>query len=263
VRPYWAILSARFRVLLQYRAAAAAGLATQVFWGFIRIMIFAAFYAAKPEGQPMTFGQVVTYIWLGQALLRMMPWGYDAEVRTMIRSGTLAYEMVRPVKLYWFWYTRSLAGLMAPTLLRAVPMLVLAGLFFGLEPPASWASLGAFLAAIGASLLLGAAIATLLTITMLWTISGEGIASLINAAVWLFSGIMIPLPLFPDWAQAMLKALPFRGIFDTPLQLYTGLIPAAQMPGLLLNQLAWAAGMVALGQFVLSRGTRRLVVQGG
>jgi len=263
VRPYWAILSARFRILLQYRAAAVAGLATQVFWGFIRVMIFGAFYASATGRQPMSYAQVVTYIWLGQAFLRMMPWRADAEVNRMIRTGTVAYEMVRPVRLYWLWYTRSLAELMAPTLLRAVPMLVLAGLFFGLQPPASPAALGAFALALVGSLVLGAAIATLLTITMLWTISGEGIVGLVSACVWLLSGLVVPLPLFPAWAQTALKALPFRGIFDTPLQLYTGLIPAAQMLGPLLHQLVWAAGLVALGRFVLSRGTRRLVVQGG
>ena len=43
MRAYWAIFSARFRALLQYRAAAAAGCVTQVFWGLIRVMIFAGF----------------------------------------------------------------------------------------------------------------------------------------------------------------------------------------------------------------------------
>ena len=45
-RPYVAMLGARFRMLLQYRAAAFAGFATQLFWGAIELMIFAAFYAA-------------------------------------------------------------------------------------------------------------------------------------------------------------------------------------------------------------------------
>ena len=40
MKPYWAMLSARFRMLLQYRMAALAGCATQVFWGWIRVMIF-------------------------------------------------------------------------------------------------------------------------------------------------------------------------------------------------------------------------------
>ena len=62
---YWAILSARFSSLLQYRAAAAAGFGTQLFWGFIRVMIFHAFYRSTTAAQPMEFPEVVTYIWLG------------------------------------------------------------------------------------------------------------------------------------------------------------------------------------------------------
>ena len=45
--PYRAVVSARYRMLLQYRAAAFAGLVTQCFWGAIRLMIVAAFYAAS------------------------------------------------------------------------------------------------------------------------------------------------------------------------------------------------------------------------
>ncbi len=51
---YCAILSARFRMLLQYRAAAFAGFVTQLFWGLIRVMIFSAFYRSSNAPQPMT-----------------------------------------------------------------------------------------------------------------------------------------------------------------------------------------------------------------
>jgi len=68
VRPYLAILSARFRTLLQYRAAAIAGFGTQVFWGLIRMMIFLAFLenAVHP---PLNAAQTVGYVWLTQAFL--------------------------------------------------------------------------------------------------------------------------------------------------------------------------------------------------
>ena len=47
IRPYAAILGARFRMLLQYRAAAIAGLWTQIFFGLILIMIYEAFYRSS------------------------------------------------------------------------------------------------------------------------------------------------------------------------------------------------------------------------
>ena len=35
----------------------------------------------------------------------------DADVRTMVHTGTVAYEMVRPLDVYWVWFARTLAGL--------------------------------------------------------------------------------------------------------------------------------------------------------
>ena len=59
---YRAIVSARFRTLLQYRAAALAGLGTQLFWGLIRVMIMEAFYLSSNSSQPMGIEDVITYI---------------------------------------------------------------------------------------------------------------------------------------------------------------------------------------------------------
>ena len=47
MRPYAAVLSANVRTLLQYRAAAIAGFTTQIFWGFIRVMISQAFFRSS------------------------------------------------------------------------------------------------------------------------------------------------------------------------------------------------------------------------
>src|SRR6266545_1976080 len=99
--PYLAVFSARFRMLLQYRAAAAAGFGTQLFWGLIRMMIFGGFYHSTTLAQP------ITYVWLGQATLGLLLFGVDNDVRAMIRNGTVAYELLRPLDLYSLWYWRA------------------------------------------------------------------------------------------------------------------------------------------------------------
>ena len=73
MRPYASLLSARARMLLQYRAAAWAGTGTRLFWGIIRLMIFEAFYRSSTAEQPISLPEVVTYIWLGQAFLTLIP----------------------------------------------------------------------------------------------------------------------------------------------------------------------------------------------
>jgi ABC-2 type transport system permease protein len=263
VRAYWAIMSARFRMLLQYRAAAAAGLGTQLFWGLIRVMIFEGFYRSSGAPQPMSYRDVVTYVWLGQGLLGLLLWSIDAEVRTMVRAGMVAYELLRPLDLYTLWYVRSIAARAAPTALRAGPLLLLAWLFFGMQLPPSWGCAAGWAAATLGALLLGSALYTLTTISILWTISGEGVSRLMPALVYMLSGMLVPIPLFPAWAQWGLNFLPFRGLADVPFRVYMGHIPSIQVPAVLFHQLAWTVALVILGRWILARGTRRLVVQGG
>ena len=260
---YWAIFSARFRTLLQYRTAALAGLGTQIFWGWIRVMVFTAFYQSSSTMQPMTQDQVISYIWLGQGFLGIVLFGIDTDVSAMIRSGTVAYEMLRPMDVYSLWYARAVALRTAPVIMRAVPMLILAGLFFGLQPPLSFASACLWAVSMLGAVLLSSALGTIMTVSMMWTINGDGVARLMLSASFIFSGSIIPLPLFPSWMQPILNFLPFRGMADVPFRLYTGNIPMSEGLVSIGQQFIWAAILIAFGRWLLARGTHRLVVQGG
>ena len=262
-RPYLAIFSARFRALLQYRAAALAGLATQVFWGFVRVMIFTAFYAMSTGPQPMTLPEVITYVWLTQALLLVLPWRPDADVEQLVRSGNVAYELLRPVSLYGLWFARALAQRTAPALLRCLPMVVLAYAFFGLDAPAGPGAALAFGVSLVATFALSAAITTLLSISVLVTVEGKGVHVLVTSVVNLMSGALVPLPLLPEWIQPLASALPFRGLLDTPFRLYMGhLAPSAALSSV-GHQVVWTIALVLVGRMILAHALRRVVVQGG
>ena len=270
MKPYLAYLSARFRTMLQYRAAALAGLWTQVFWGLVLLMIYEGFYGTTTVEQPMTYSQVVSYVWLGQALLALLPWNVDTEIRAMVRNGAVAYELCRPVDLYNLWFVRAVAWRTAPAILRAVPMILMAMFLlpwiglgeWRLQPPSLVNGMG-FALSILCAIMLSCALTTLMNISLMWTISGDGIVIILTALVTLCSGMVIPLPLFPDWAQSLLTALPFAGLVDLPFRIYTGSIVVAAVPGVLARQVAWTVVLVLMGRWSLSRGMRRLVVQGG
>src|SRR5262245_49979344 len=141
---YVAILSSRVRTLLQYRAAAIAGVLTQLFFGIVRVMVFDAFYRSSTLSVPMTHDQTITYIWLGQAMILLALFGVDKDIAEMIRSGSVAYELTRPLDLYSLWYARALSGRATPLLMRAVPIFSIAMLFLGLQPPPTIANAAIF-----------------------------------------------------------------------------------------------------------------------
>jgi ABC-2 type transport system permease protein len=269
--PYTALLSARYRMLLQYRAAAMAGAVTQLFWGFIKIMILMAFFRSSSAPQPMAVGDVVTYVWLGQGLLGLLPWNHDVELEKQIRDGDVAYELLRPLDLYAYWAMRTLARRVAATSLRILPIVAVAGFAlpalgfdaWRLAPPDSAEAAALFALAMVLAVALGCAITMLVHVSLLWTISGDGIARLMPALVTVFSGMVVPLPLFPDWAQPFLELLPFRALVDVPYRIYTGDILSAEAALPLVLGLVWLVGLVFLGRRLLARGQRALVVQGG
>lgn len=248
---------------LQYRAAALSGLVAQVVFGLIFIMIFEALFASSSHAQPMTFDEVIVYIWLGNIMLGMLPAFLGPDIPALIRSGGVVFEMLRPVDLYRFWLARQVAYRAAIVLLRGLPIGVVAGLFFGLQPPASWAAAGAWGLATFFALLVSSAMALLFIITLMWTLAGEGISQLSAASVMLFSGTLIPLPFFPDWLQPIMDFLPFRSLYDIPFRLYLGHIPPTEAIGVILQQACWFGVLVLLGYLLLAYGQRRLVIQGG
>ena len=132
-----------------------------------------------------------------------------------------------------------------------------------LAPPPSLAAAAGFVAALACALALGCAISVLINISLIWTIGGDGFVMLFTTAVSLLSGLLIPLPLLPDWAQGVLSWLPFAGLFDLPFRIYTGHIPAGDLALVLPRQLGWTVALVGIGRWLLGRGMRRVVVQGG
>ena len=169
MKAYWALFRARSRTLLQYRASAAAGFATQVVFGLVNLCILRAFYRYAGASQPMTLSQAASYIWLGQALLGMQPgWSMDSETANAVRSGAVAYDLTRPLDMYAHWYVRALALRIAPTLLKSVPMFLFASLLLPEGYALVWPplpSLLAWMAALAGALALSCSITLLMQAT--------------------------------------------------------------------------------------------------
>src|SRR3954469_23717056 len=178
-------------MLLQYRAAAFAGFGTQLFWGAVRLMILGAFFAAGHGNAPMTLAQIAAYVWLGQALLGLLPWNVDGELSEKMMTGAVAYELLRPLDLYAFWYARTVALRTATTFLRMLPMVIVAGLVlpmvglkaWALPPPASIAATAFFSISLVATVALAAAVTNLMHVALIWTLSGRGFNTLMTGVV--------------------------------------------------------------------------------
>ena len=271
LRPYLAVFAGRFQLTMQYRAAALAGFATQCWFGVIRILIFAAFYAGGAGHAPMSLGNAITYTWLGQAFLVFLPWSADPDVAEMVRTGSVAYERLRPVDTYAWWYVRALAWSVARVLPRALLMVTFAGLLlplvglgkWGLPPPPSLAAAGLFAVSGLGMVLLSAAITLLINNALVATLSDRGVNAMAAAIVNLASGTIVPLAFLPDALRPWLRAQPVAGLVDIPFSIYFGGLAGWGAVGAIALQFGWVVVLIGFGRWWLGGSMGKLQVQGG
>lgn len=264
---YMALGKLRFVAGLQYRSAALAGMATQLFFGFIFIMVYAAFYRNSNVTPAISLPEVVSYIWLQQMFLGFVAlWYRDHEIFEHITSGSVAYELCRPCDMYTFWYAKLMATRLASVTLRCLPLLLI--VFFMPEPyrfhaPPSPLQAMLFVAAILLGLLVVVALSMLIYISVFWTMSPTGSVLMFAVAGEFLAGMIIPVPLMPEWLQRIVMMLPFRWTVDFPFRVYSGHIPVDEAVWGIGIQLAWLAVLVLLGRFLLRKALRQVVIQGG
>lgn len=263
VRPYLTLLVARCRQETQYRAAALFGMATQLFWGLVRIAIFTAFLKAGANRSSMSLPQTVTYLWLVQGMIRIMPWSVDADIRNLVREGTVVYELLRPIDLYASWYMRAFARHAIPTAMRAIPLFAAAVLLFHMQMPRTVAAGALFVIAVVLALLLAAAMSTLISISLLFTLAGDGIQRILPAIANFASGLLIPLSFLPTTLRHILRVLPFCDLIDTPARLYIGQLGAHEAVAAFAQTVLWTAALALFGRFLVLRASKRMVVHGG
>ena len=270
-RPYLAAFAVRFQLTLQYRSAALAGAVTQLWWGIVRCAILAAFLAGSTRPAPLSLPQTITYVWLGQAFLAFLPWQADPEVREMVRGGSVAYERLRPLDTYGWWYARAMARAMANVAPRAFLMFVVAAIVlpliglqaWSLRPPATITASILFGVSIIAVAVLSASIVLLINIISVAQSTDRGVTVFFAMASNFFAGLVVPLSFFPDSVRPALRLQPFAGLADIPFRIYCGDLsdgPAVAAIGL---QLTWTLLLIAVGRWWLERVMAKLQVNGG
>jgi ABC-2 type transport system permease protein len=267
MRPYISIWKMRFLNGLQYRTAALAGLATQLFFGLIFIMIIVAFYSQNAFNQPISLKDLTVYIWLQQAFLAFIVlWFRDNEIFQLITSGNIAYELCRPCGIYEFWYAKLMGQRLSNAVLRCFPVLIVAFLVpepYRMSFPPSIGSFILFIVTLFLGLFLVIGISMLIYISVFWTMSPVGSTLMIAVVGEFFAGMIIPVPLMPAWLQTVANALPFRWTADFPFRVYSAQIPEDKALWGILVQFVWLAVIVGIGKLSMRRALRQVIVQGG
>lgn len=253
---------------LQYRSAAFAGILTQIFWGFLNVMLYISFYSHVNQSNfDISLSQIVTYVWLNQAfLILIFVYLKDNSIMNTIKNGTVAYSLCRPYNLYTWWYIKLISDKYSAALLRFIPIIILGLLLpspYNLGLPDSIISFILFIIALILGSLILVSIHMLIISLGFVTNEDKGFSRFFLIVADLLAGGIVPLPLLPKLVQKVGYFLPFRFISDFSFRIYSGNIPVSVCLNDIIIQIIWLVILLFIGQFVMNKILKKVCIQGG
>ncbi|WP_425269679.1 ABC transporter permease [Kitasatospora cineracea] len=263
---YLSVARGAFRRYSTYRAATVAGTVTNSVFGVILASTMLALWRARPGLGGYDAAQAVTYTWISQALLATVAvWGggFQDDLQARFRSGDIAVDLYRPVDFQGWWLAADLGRAAFQLVTRgALPVLVGAALFDLALPgsPLVWAE---FLLAVVLAVVVSFGLRFLASLTGFWLHESEGVRAVMTVVSMFFSGMLLPLALFPGLLGELARALPFSAMVQLPADVLLRRRTGTGLLALYGFQLGWAAALLALGRAGQALAVRRVVVQGG
>lgn len=262
LRPYFSAFRVRALMETQYRAAALGGLVTNTFFGLVMVFLYQALFAGSDPG---FLRDTITYVWLQQGFFRAL-FTSDGELDQLIRTGGVAYTMLRPVDQQLWWACRELGSKLVGSLMRFVPMVLVQFLLpasLRMSPPQSPAALIQFVLSLTLGFVTAVQINSIGSAFTMITLDNRGISGMISLLMAALCGNVIPLTLFPERLQALIRYQPFAQAIDAPIRMYQHAQGAGEFALNLGVQLMWVLLLTWAARSLWRTHMDRLVVQGG
>ncbi|MFJ3924897.1 ABC transporter permease [Streptomyces sp. NPDC090022] len=267
LRLYLAVAAGGFRRYATYGTATAAGVFTNTVFGFIVAYTYIALWEQRPGLGGYDMAQALTFVWVSQALLAagaLIGGGFHEEVQERIRTGDIAVDLYRPADLQVWWLAADLGRAAFQLAGRGVVPLVAGALAFPLALPADPVRWLLFLMSVTLGLVVGFALRYLLALAAFWLLDGSGLNLVATVVSIFFSGMLLPLTVFPGAFGELVRALPWAAMLQVPLDVLLGEHAGAGGAAPALGfQVLWAVVLLGCGRLLQSAATRKVVVQGG
>lgn len=246
-----------------YPGATAAGIFTNVFFGFMQAYILLAVFRERDTIGSYDVTDAVTYVWLAQGMLMTVYiWGwYDVALR--VRSGDIATDLQRPLDFQLYWLSHDLGRAAYHGLYRGVPPFVIGAFIFDVRLPGSPVTWLAFAVSVALAVCVSFGFRFLFNLAAFWLLDYRGVAVLAMVASTFFSGMIVPVAFFPDALAVAAWVLPFASMVQAPIEVFLGNVEGLRLLGVLALQATWAVLLLLAGRGVFGLGTQKLVVQGG
>ena len=199
---YAAVAERSFRRYSTYTGATLAGIFTNSVFGLIYSFAYKALWEQAPDAGGYDKIDAVTFVWLGQALLMTVAlWGGGTtdDLAERIKTGDVAIDLYRPTGLVGWYLAGDLGRAAYHLVTRGLGPTFIGLIFFHIRLPSSPLDAAAFAVSLVLAVVVSFGLRFIVSSSAFWLLDASGARFLSGAFAIFFSGMMLPLVLFPGW----------------------------------------------------------------
>lgn len=260
---YLEMIRIRFLMMLAYRVNYYSGIIIYAINIGAYYFLWMAIYGEREALGGLTATQMTTYIavvWMARAFYYN---NIDREMALEIKEGRVAIELIRP---YHYLVMKMMQGLgegIFRLVFFSIPGMLIVSLIFPIALPLAWQTLLLYFISITFAFIINTQINLITGVLTFFFFNNEGLIQTKRVIIDLFSGLLIPIALFPLWAADLLALLPFQAIAYLPAMIFTGGISGYEVWEALGVQIFWIIVLMLPIQLLWRIAKRNLAIQGG
>ena len=267
LRKYIALLRAGIMESLHFRLGTAVTLFANLIYLVLVYFLWKAVYdsAGVAVVNGMTFTDTMIYLILATALFNFLEMFIVWDMSRSIQSGGIILDLLKPMqyRTYKFW---SYSGShVSQFVLAFIPTFIVVMIVTKGAIPVGL-NLVRFIVSVIFALVINFSIEMLVATLCLYTESTWGINIVKETIVLVLSGASIPLAFFPESIRNIISWLPFRAIYDIPLQVLLKKGGSDTLEGLAKMwgmQLGWCVILGLAGILFWNHAVKKITVNGG
>ena len=196
MRVYWEFGLRSFRRGLAYRLNTLLRVVGTLAYLVIQVAIWRALLGHGAVAG-VTQQQMVSYAILSTCITAVrLNSTITRTVDERLNTGNIAIDLIKPLRYPLYLAADGLGSAAYQALFTTLPTLVIAGVAFGFQPPASGVAFLAFLASVALALALSFAIGYLIALCAFWVLTTFHFEWTINTLIKVFSGRFLPFWFF-------------------------------------------------------------------
>src|SRR3954454_20288160 len=260
---YLEMIRIRFLMMLAYRTNYYSGILIYSINIGAYYFLWSAIYGDKTEIQGLSVLQMTTYVavaWMARAFYFN---NIDREIAAEIQDGKVAIEMIRPYSYLGMKTMNALGEGIFRILFFSVPGMMIVALIFPVSFSASLTTWLFFFFSLVFSFIVNTQINLLTGIMTFFFFNNTGLIRAKRVVIDLFSGLLLPISFYPDWAQGLMTYLPFQAISYIPSMIFTEGFVGQDIYHAVLLQVVWALILLIPIRLLWALAKKQLIVQGG